>query len=81
MKKSLRPCSAPKASLWGWHPQRAPVIDVAILAWAMGVPTVMGLVDIPVNQLDGRELIVDGFEGQIFACPRRICGPSTSYLR
>lgn len=42
---------------------------VAILARAMGVPTVMGLVDIPVNQLDGRELIVDGFEGQIFAAP------------
>ncbi|MDX1757546.1 MAG: phosphoenolpyruvate--protein phosphotransferase [Marinobacter sp.] len=42
---------------------------VAILARAMGVPTVMGLVDIPVNQLDGRELIVDGFEGQLFASP------------
>ncbi|MFO7788806.1 MAG: phosphoenolpyruvate--protein phosphotransferase [Halospina sp.] len=42
---------------------------VAILARAMGVPTVMGLVDIPVAQLDGRELIVDGYEGQIFASP------------
>jgi phosphotransferase system enzyme I (PtsP) len=42
---------------------------VAILARAMGVPTVMGLVDIPVNQLDSKELIVDGFEGQIFASP------------
>ncbi len=42
---------------------------VAILARAMGVPTVMGLVDIPVNQLDSRELVVDGFEGQIFASP------------
>ncbi|MDC0663081.1 phosphoenolpyruvate--protein phosphotransferase [Marinobacter sp. SS21] len=42
---------------------------VAILARAMGVPTVMGLVDIPVNQLDGKELIVDGFEGQLFASP------------
>lgn len=42
---------------------------VAILARAMGVPTVMGLVDIPVNQLDGKELVVDGFEGQIFASP------------
>jgi len=42
---------------------------VAILARAMGVPTVMGLVDIPVHQLDGKELIVDGFEGQIFASP------------
>lgn len=42
---------------------------VAILARAMGVPTVMGLVDIPVAQLDGREMIVDGYEGQIFASP------------
>ncbi|WP_152208387.1 phosphoenolpyruvate--protein phosphotransferase [Marinobacter changyiensis] len=42
---------------------------VAILARAMGVPTVMGMVDIPVNQLDGKELIVDGFEGQLFASP------------
>ncbi|MFE8072871.1 phosphoenolpyruvate--protein phosphotransferase [Marinobacteraceae bacterium S3BR75-40.1] len=42
---------------------------VAILARAMGVPTVMGLIDVPVNQLDGRELIVDGYEGQIYASP------------
>ncbi len=42
---------------------------VAILARAMGVPTVMGMVDIPINQLDGKELIVDGFEGQLFASP------------
>jgi phosphotransferase system enzyme I (PtsP) len=42
---------------------------VAILARAMGIPTVMGLVDIPINQLDGKELVVDGFEGQIFASP------------
>ncbi|MCH8499680.1 MAG: phosphoenolpyruvate--protein phosphotransferase [Marinobacter sp.] len=42
---------------------------VAILARAMGVPTVMGLVDVPVNQLDGREIIVDGFDGQIYASP------------
>ena len=42
---------------------------VAILARAMGVPTVMGLVDVPVAQLDSRDLIVDGYEGQIFASP------------
>ncbi|WP_097462326.1 phosphoenolpyruvate--protein phosphotransferase [Mangrovitalea sediminis] len=42
---------------------------VAILARAMGVPTVMGMVDVPVNQLDSRELIVDGYEGQIYASP------------
>ncbi len=42
---------------------------VAILARAMGVPTVMGAVDLPVSQMDGRELIVDGYNGQIFASP------------
>ncbi len=42
---------------------------VAILARAMGVPTVMGAVDIPVAQLDGRELVVDGYNGQIYASP------------
>src|SRR5690606_17607474 len=39
---------------------------VAILARCMGVRSVMGLVAIPVNQLDGRGLVVDGFEGQSF---------------
>ena len=42
---------------------------VAILARAMGVPTVMGLVDMPVARLDACELIVDGYEGQIYASP------------
>ncbi len=42
---------------------------VAILARAMGIPTVMGVVDIPVSQLDSRELIVDGYNGQIHASP------------
>lgn len=42
---------------------------VAILARAMGVPTVMGAVDIPIAQLDGRSLIVDGYNGQIYASP------------
>jgi len=42
---------------------------VAILARAMGLPTVMGLVDIPVSRLDSRELIVDGYNGQIHASP------------
>jgi len=42
---------------------------VAILARAMGVPTVMGLVDIPVSQLEGRDLIVDGYNGELYASP------------
>lgn len=42
---------------------------VAILARAMGIPTVMGLVDVPLSQLDSRELIIDGYNGELFACP------------
>lgn len=42
---------------------------VAILARAMGIPTVMGLVDVPLNQLDNKELIIDGYNGDLFACP------------
>src|SRR5690606_6285343 len=42
---------------------------VAILARAMGIPTVMGVVDVPYTQLHGLELIVDGYRGQIFSSP------------
>ncbi len=42
---------------------------VAILARAMGIPTVMGVVDVPYAQLHGLELIVDGYRGQIFSSP------------
>ncbi len=42
---------------------------VAILARAMGIPTVMGAVDLPFTQVDGRELIVDGYRGTIYTDP------------
>ncbi len=42
---------------------------VAILARAMGIPTVMGVVDVPYAQLDGLELIVDGYRGKIYSQP------------
>lgn len=42
---------------------------VAILARAMGIPTVMGVVDVPYAQLDGLELVVDGYRGRIFSQP------------
>ena len=38
---------------------------VAILARAMGVPTVMGAVDLPYTKLQDRELIIDGFYGTV----------------
>jgi len=38
---------------------------VAILARAMGVPTVMGAVDLPYTKLQDRELIIDGYYGTV----------------
>lgn len=43
---------------------------VAILARAMGLPTVMGAVDLPIRLIDGQPMIADGFGGQV------ICHPS-----
>lgn len=48
---------------------------VAILGRAMGIPTIMGAVDIPWTELDGVSLIVDGYQGQI------ICSPSPQRLQ
>jgi phosphotransferase system enzyme I (PtsP) len=42
---------------------------VAILARTMGIPTVMGVLDLPFNQLDGREVIVDGYKGEVISNP------------
>jgi phosphotransferase system enzyme I (PtsP) len=44
---------------------------VAILARAMGIPTVMGVVDVPYAQLDGLELVVDGYRGRVFSRPSK----------
>lgn len=42
---------------------------VAILARAMDIPTVMGAVDLPFTQLDGRPVIVDGYKGTVYTDP------------
>lgn len=42
---------------------------VAILARGMGLPTVMGVVDLPFSQVEGREMIVDGYNGQVISNP------------
>ncbi len=42
---------------------------VAILARAMGIPTVMGAVDVPLRHMDGVELIVDGYNGVVHYNP------------
>jgi phosphotransferase system enzyme I (PtsP) len=42
---------------------------VAILAQALGVPAVMGVRDIPVGRLEGRQVIADGYRGSIYINP------------
>src|SRR5690554_7404766 len=42
---------------------------VAILARAMGIPTVMGALDMPYLRMDGMDLIVDGNAGEVYCNP------------
>ncbi len=42
---------------------------VAILAHALGIPAVMGVPNLPIKQLDGVDLIVDGYNGSAFVNP------------
>lgn len=42
---------------------------VAILARAMGVPAVLGAEGLPITQLEGREVIIDGYQGRVFISP------------
>jgi len=42
---------------------------VAILARALGLPTVMGITGTPITQLAGKGLIVDGYNGQAYLSP------------
>ena len=41
----------------------------AILARAMGLPAVMGLNKAPLSLLDGKELLVDGYSGEVIVSP------------
>lgn len=42
---------------------------VAILARALSIPCVMGVVDLPVSRLDGKRVIADGYSGRVFVSP------------
>lgn len=42
---------------------------IAILARALGVPTVMGVNGLKLAQLEGKEVIVDGYDGQVYISP------------
>jgi len=42
---------------------------VAILARAMGLPTVMGAIDLPYTRLQDREVVIDGYNGTVHLNP------------
>jgi len=42
---------------------------VAILARAMNIPAVMGVVDLPISQVDRVRTIVDGYNGRVYFSP------------
>ncbi len=44
---------------------------MAIVARTMGIPTVLGLADLPMTQIDGQKMIVDGFRGRVIVAPGR----------
>lgn len=47
---------------------------LAIMARALGIPTVLGAVDIPFTRLDHQKAIVDGFSGDV------MCNPSAELI-
>jgi len=44
---------------------------VAILARALGIPAVMGALDLPTNQVDSAKMIVDGYQGYVYVNPEQ----------
>ena len=44
---------------------------MAIVGRALGVPTIMGAVDLPWGEVEGHEIIVDGFSGDVISRPSR----------
>jgi phosphotransferase system enzyme I (PtsP) len=42
---------------------------VAILARGMGIPAVMGAIDIPLSEFEGKQLIIDGYNGKVYSSP------------
>ena len=44
---------------------------MVIVARALGIPTVVGVTELPVNTLDDAEMIVDAYQGRVFINPPR----------
>jgi len=54
---------------------------VAILARAMGVPTIMGAEDLPINMLERQALIIDGHHGLVYINPTNALKEEFTRLR
>jgi phosphotransferase system enzyme I (PtsP) len=60
----------PLAQLAGIVSTRGSALShTAVLAAALGVPAVMGVADLPLERLEGREVVVDGYQGRIYIQP------------
>ena len=44
---------------------------MAILARALSIPTVMGIIDFSVAKLENKEVIIDGYYGQVYISPNK----------
>lgn len=44
---------------------------VAILARALGIPAVLGIENLPVTQLEGQKIIVDGHQARVYVAPSK----------
>ena len=44
---------------------------MVIVARALGIPTVVGVTELPITTLDDMEMIVDGYQGRVFVNPPR----------
>jgi len=54
---------------------------IAILARGMGVPVAMGVADLPVGRLEGKEMVVDGYRGRVYIAPGPVVRAEYQRLR
>jgi phosphotransferase system enzyme I (PtsP) len=54
---------------------------IAILARGMGVPVVMGVADLPVSRVEGKEIVVDGYRGRVYVAPGPVVRAEYQLLR
>lgn len=67
---AIQLAEVPKGSLVGIVSATGSVSShVAILARALGIPAVMGVTDLPVSRMEGREVVLDGYRGRVYVSP------------